>query len=241
MAQPLYDQHFYAWQSGPSRRSAAAVIPLIREAVGPVRSVLDVGCGIGTWLAEWASSGVHDLMGVDGDYIDRSELLIPSERFRSADLTRPFDLGRTFDAVISLEVAEHLPESAAGMFVETLTRHAPVVVFSAAVPCQTGLGHVNEQWQSYWAAKFAKAGYDAFDVIRWRVWDNAEISFWYRQNIVIYAAAGHLKMPARWPVDVAHPGLVNTWQRMPWTEKLWLSLPASGRRLLHAARHPLNR
>jgi 2-polyprenyl-3-methyl-5-hydroxy-6-metoxy-1,4-benzoquinol methylase len=58
---------------------------------------------------------------VDGPYIDRTLLEIPRERFLPFDLTKPLELDRTFDLVVSLEVAEHLPWACAETFVRSLT------------------------------------------------------------------------------------------------------------------------
>lgn len=38
-------------------------------------------------------------------------------------------------------------------------------------------GHVNEQWQSFWAEKFAARGYVAVDAIRPEIWDDPSIPF----------------------------------------------------------------
>jgi len=35
------------------------------------------------------------------------------------------------------------------------------VLFSAAIPNQGGTGHINEQWQEYWAEKFYANGFGA--------------------------------------------------------------------------------
>ena len=77
----------------------------------PPRSVLDVGCGPGMWLAEWLRMGVREIAGVDGDYVPRSALAIPPDAFRAVDISQPFDLGRGFKLVVCLEVAEHVPEA----------------------------------------------------------------------------------------------------------------------------------
>jgi hypothetical protein len=61
-----------------------------------------------------------------------------------------------------------------------------VVLFSAAIPHQGGTAHLNEQWQAYWAAFFAQHGYVAVDCIRPRIYGNAKVEWWYRQNILIY-------------------------------------------------------
>jgi hypothetical protein len=61
----------------------------------------------------WRESGVEDILGIDGDYVERDQLMIPPTRFRSADLCQPIRCERNFDLAMSLEVAEHLPESRA--------------------------------------------------------------------------------------------------------------------------------
>jgi 2-polyprenyl-3-methyl-5-hydroxy-6-metoxy-1,4-benzoquinol methylase len=81
---------------------------MIIAAVQP-NTVIDVGCGVGTWLAVLAENGVADVWGIDGDYVDRALLEIPEERFLPHDLTKPVRLERRFDLVLCLEVAEHLP------------------------------------------------------------------------------------------------------------------------------------
>jgi len=97
-------------------------------------------------------------------------------------------VSRTFDLAVSLEVGEHLPESAAKTFVESLTRLAPVVLFSAAIPGQGGTSHVNEQWPEYWSRLFANHGFDPADVVRPRIWGDERVEFWYAQNVILYAA-----------------------------------------------------
>src|SRR5947209_2323721 len=96
-----YDAAFYAVQADGSLRSARVIVPLVMELVKPA-SVLDVGCGLGTWLAAFAEHGVADFLGMDGDYVDRAKLKIPTDRFRAADLTNPPHPGRTFDLAVCL-------------------------------------------------------------------------------------------------------------------------------------------
>ena len=87
---------------------------------------------------------------------------------------------------ISLEVAEHLPESAADDFTSSLTNLSDFVLFSAAIPFQGGIGHVNEQWLTYWVEKFSSRGYLAVDLVRKRIWENQEIPIWFRQNTLVF-------------------------------------------------------
>src|SRR5437016_3032113 len=121
-----YNRSFFTTQQTGSKRSAEVVVPLVMELLRP-GSVADIGCGVGTWLAVFQAHGVKDILGVDGAYVDRRALHIPSGSFHPHDLTQPLPLNRTFDLAMSLEVGEHLPASSAGRLVDTLTGLAPVV------------------------------------------------------------------------------------------------------------------
>jgi SAM-dependent methyltransferase len=225
-----YDAGFYDAVNEAARYAASEAVPHILEFVRP-GSVLDVGCGAGAWLAEFARRGVSDYQGIDGDWLDLGRLTIPSDRFTRADLTSAFDLGRRFDLVLSLEVAEHLPPAAADGFVASLVRHADVVAFSAAVPYQGGTNHMNEQWQPYWAERFARHGYVGCECLRRRLWHLSRFNTWfYAQNLIVYVREAVLpqlpELAAAYraqggpPLPVAHPGLVELW--LPWEKHLTL-------------------
>src|ERR1700722_1822233 len=207
-AKDVFDAHFFEHVVRDSRESAQTVVPLVYKLLEPA-SVLDVGCAMGTWLDEWGKVGVSDVLGIDGDYIDRTGLLIPAEKFKPLDLEKPFSLERTFDLVQALEVAAHLDEANADTFVESLVRHGETVLFSSAVPGQGGDHHVNEQWPSYWAEKFARAGYTLYDIIRPQIWNDPRIMMWYRQNILIFARGRSFDTPAA-PLNLVHP---EFWQK----------------------------
>jgi len=203
-----YTSAFFDEVARGTRESAQTVIPMVHKLLQPT-SVLDVGCATGTWLEEWGKVGVSDVLGIDGDYVDRTALHIPAERFSNVNLERPFSLGRTFDLVQTLEVAEHLDEANADTFVESLVRHGETVMFSAAIPGQGGDHHVNEQWPSYWAEKFDRAGYALYDIVRPQIWTDPRIVWWYRQNILIFAR-GRAFDAAMTPLDMVHP---EFWQK----------------------------
>jgi SAM-dependent methyltransferase len=120
-------------------------------------SVLDLGCNVGHWLAEFMDRGVFGL-GVDGDNM-MNELVIPDFMAFSQDLTKPFKVDRDFGLVLCLEVAEHLDERYANVIVNTCVAHSDLIFWSAASVGQGGYNHVNEQPMEYWIAKFAARGY----------------------------------------------------------------------------------
>ena len=107
-----YGADFYRFMASFAVRSARRIVPKLIAAL-PVRSVVDFGCGHGAWLSVWAEAGAS-VFGVDGAYVDRRLLLIDPACFQAADLSEPIDLGRKFDLVQSLEVAEHIPAANVG-------------------------------------------------------------------------------------------------------------------------------
>jgi len=90
------------------------------------------------WLSIWLQHGAKDVQGIDGPYVDLERLHIPKSQFLARDLAQPLALGRQFDLVESLEVAEHIPEQAAEQFVDSLVQHGRLILFSAATPGQGG-------------------------------------------------------------------------------------------------------
>jgi SAM-dependent methyltransferase len=210
------DREFYVTRDAATRPSAETVVSILLEIV-QLRSAVDLGCGVGTWLSVLRARGVTDVYGIEADEVPPELLRIPRESFARADLRRPVELSRAFDLALSLEVAEHLPASTAAVFVESLVKLAPVVLFSAAIPGQGGIHHVNEQWPQYWGGLFAKHDYVMIDAIRRRIWRNEDVKVWYRQNIVMFARRDMVESHASLrrafeatdiaSIDVVHPKL----------------------------------
>ncbi|MGD9703392.1 MAG: class I SAM-dependent methyltransferase [Acidimicrobiia bacterium] len=207
----LYDQRFYdeLWEGG--RRAAQLVLPDVIAGVSPT-TIVDVGCGGGSWLSVAADLGVADLTGVDSAQSRRATSRFDAFNFIEADLARTLELPRSYDLAMSIEVAEHLPPERAEGFVADLTRLAPVVLFSAAYPGQGGTGHINEQWPSYWVERFAAIGYRSLEVCRATHWNDRESPMAIRTNMLLYVDSSIAsRFVNRWPspvmVDVVHPSL----------------------------------
>jgi len=227
----VYDAGFYDAQEAGSRGSAAAVVPIIVDVLKP-DSVLDVGCGVGPWLAEFAAAGLPVCHGIDGPWVDKTRFSLGPDNLTSFDFnseTAPFrpplPQGR-FDLVLTLEFLEHVRPEAAPALVEFLTSRSDTVVFSAAIPGQGGTNHVNEQWIDYWAALFGRQGFVPFDFLRPLIWNDERIDAWYRQNLigffkdaapanVVALAEATLRQQLNNPPRLVHPGILDIARTSP--------------------------
>jgi SAM-dependent methyltransferase len=223
-----YDSSYFARLMPESYRSAQEIIPLLLEHYRP-SSAVDVGCGVGSWAKALEECGVEDVIGIDSNYIDQNMLMIDRTHFLAVDLAQSFDLERKFDLVVSVEVAEHLPYDRASGFVRDLADLGDVILFSAALPYQAGVNHLNENWLEFWAILFMRSDFVAVDLVRPTIWYNRSISYWYRQNILVFIKKQKAQslfpsicIEARRPLTYVHPQLfmeTNWWRRS--REKSW--------------------
>ena len=186
MPNTFYDNAFFSSLNRTSLGSARIVVPILVGLLHP-ESVLDVGCGQGAWLRTFQEEGVKVIRGIDGDYVDRSRLLIDSNTFSAFDLTIPLRIEGYYDLAVCLEVAEHIPAKHGRQLIQTLTAAAPVVLFSAAIPGQPGTSHINAQLPGYWRALFAERNFSMFDPIRPLIREDRRVAWWFRQNLLLFA------------------------------------------------------
>jgi SAM-dependent methyltransferase len=165
--------------------SAQEVVPFVIKAIKP-KSVIDIGCGTGEWLSVFMEHGITDIQGIDGPWADTSQLQIPPQAFARYNFENDYLGNRSYELAMCLEVAEHLYANRAPVLISTLTSLAPIILFSAAIPYQRGVHHVNEQWLDYWVTLFKDKGFVPIDFIRPLIWKNEKIVSHYRQNIIIF-------------------------------------------------------
>jgi SAM-dependent methyltransferase len=143
------------------RREGAIFARIISELKPEIHSALDVGAGTGGYVAALARMGVRSI-GVEYSWIGRILGKLQGSPMLSFDCSRKEacpELGR-FDLVFSIEVGEHLPNELSSEFVEYISRHGDLVVFSSAFPGQGGHGHINEQPKDFWRELFNKCGFN---------------------------------------------------------------------------------
>lgn len=224
MPTSLYPADFYADRRTHTAHAASRIFGSLPKGLKRDR-VADIGCGTGTFLA---ASGASYRFGMEGDWVRPEMLDDPGIDFRGHNLEQPFS-GPKVDLVLSLEVAEHLAPSRAESFVADLAAMAPAILFSAAIPGQGGVGHVNEQWPSFWAGLFATHGLKPYDLIRDQIWTDDAIPAWYRQNAILWLdekTADSLALSPTRPelLDQVHPAF---WARANRELKYADALPES--------------
>lgn len=202
----LYDEEFFTPRREMTIESARTILGIVKKQYS-FQSVVDVGCGTGTWLSVAKTMGAT-VKGFEGPWLQSNavdDVTIPIERVDLENTLPPSGA----DLAICLEVAEHLSLARANSLVKELCAIAPCVLFSAAIPNQGGVGHINEEWQSAWAARFAENGYQPRDIVRPDIWLIDSIPYWYRQNLLLYVSkdtAERIQPPRNsLPLDIVHP------------------------------------
>lgn len=213
-----YKDSFYIYRKQLTNISSERVLKILLPIIKP-KSVLDLGCGTGIWLAKCKDYGVEDVQGVDGDWVSSELLEIEKSEFTTHNFgTETFSTNKIFDLAICIEVVEHLDDSLAMGLMDSLTKGSDIILFSAAVPGQGGTGHINEQLQSYWAREFGVRGYICVDLIRPAIWDDSSVNVIYKQNMFIYIKKERLdSLPvemylvhSKYEMDRIHPDLLLT-------------------------------
>ena len=192
------------------------IVPLVMHYLQPA-SVLDIGCGTGTFLRAFNDAGVTDILGIDGAWVKTDDLHVDKAYFKNADLAKPLHLAKSFDLALCLEVAEHLSPETADVIIGSLVNHTKIIIFSAAIVNQGGQNHINEQDFDYWQQKFATHGYDFYDFFRPVFWNNSDVDWWYRQNMFIISHSS-VKLPPEIAstkvngtvLTYVHPALYNS-------------------------------
>lgn len=206
-----YNKEFYVGRHANTEYAAKHILSFVLKLCPPIHSGIDIGCGVGTWLKALKDLGIEKVLGIDGPWVDSEELVIPRDCFLSHDFNKDsnLDIKERYDIVICLEVAEHIDVGKAQEFIRLLCDLSDIILFSAAIPGQGGIGHVNEQWPSYWSRIFQEHGYLGKDVLRPKFWNDSRIPWWYRQNLLLFTSDDRVPCCHDSCVDFATMSLVH--------------------------------
>jgi 2-polyprenyl-3-methyl-5-hydroxy-6-metoxy-1,4-benzoquinol methylase len=146
-------------------------------------SVLDIGCGPGTYVKALRNLGI-DAIGID---IDPRIEGVPGLCKESL-----FDSEKSGELVLCLEVAEHIENEYSediAIAVAGAVNHDGILIWSAAHPGQGGVGHINCQTKEYWQELLELQG-----LKRWHELESMMIEHiangyhmgWFLQNAMIF-------------------------------------------------------
>jgi hypothetical protein len=159
-------------------------VSLLVELLQP-KSIVDFGCNSKGWLSFFRAEEINELWGIA---IDKAleDLEDFEDKLYLFDFKNSLTLNQSFDLALCLEVAETIPKQYTKKFIGTLSHLSPVILFAAAIPMQGRRGHLNEQWQPYWAQQFQAQGFVAIDFFRKKLWNNPDIDPYYAQNLLLF-------------------------------------------------------
>lgn len=184
----IYDQKFFNNTFRLENSSAKAFVAILIEHFAP-KSVVDIGCGIGLYLAEFKANDIASL-GFDGAPAAMAGSLI-GDKIKLHDLCRPLKLNRRFNLCLCLEVAEHLEPTGGQTLIDTLTNLSKTIIFTAATPGQgpRSIGHINEQPPAYWQKLFEQKHFKLDKKLTEKIkqeMKRAKIIWWLTKNLMIF-------------------------------------------------------
>lgn len=167
--------------------SARLIIKEVLPFLTGVDSILDLGCGMGTWTKSLEELGFSNILMVDHPSLPVTDLVNENKgSFTGVDLESGFPPANHFDLIMCIEVLEHFHEKRAIDIFNYITKHTDLVLFSAAIPGQSGEGHINCRRHNYWHKQFAAQGFHFFDGFKTSILNDDSINYWLRQNMFIY-------------------------------------------------------
>jgi SAM-dependent methyltransferase len=180
-----YSKNFYLELAKTSDKSANVLAPLLIKKFHPF-SVVDFGCGTGSFCKAFIANGITDVLGIEGEWILEVPAMMTEKWLKIQDLKSPISLQKRFDLAICLEVAEHLPPDSSRLLINSLVKASDRIAFSAAIPGQSGTEHINLQFPDFWGKLFEEHEYFLEWDPRNEIWNTKGLAPWYKQNLLIF-------------------------------------------------------
>jgi 2-polyprenyl-3-methyl-5-hydroxy-6-metoxy-1,4-benzoquinol methylase len=148
-----------------------------------ILSVVDFGCGMGDYAKAFKANN-FTVEAFDGN--PNTEALTQGIG-KVLDLSKPFYLKKKFDAVLSLEVGEHIPKEFEEQFIDNITKHAKKhLIISWAVVGQGGDGHVNCANNDYIIGQIVDRGFKHNAKDSQKIRNAATNASWFGYTIMVF-------------------------------------------------------
>ncbi len=155
-------------------------------------SVLDLGCGVGSYLEGFFDAGCRDLLGIELNFDKAKKYIVDNIFFFivEGDATIELNLNRKFDCIISFEVGEHIEPNGTEMFINNLTSYSnKYIILTVAPPGQRGTGHINLRDRDFWIKSIVIKGFlyrkDLVEKYK-KVWKKFNVEKYIINNLMVF-------------------------------------------------------
>jgi len=157
-----------------------------------INSVIDLGCGVGSYLEGTLQAGCTDIFGVEISFDRAKDFFVDKIKphIQFGDATIDLNLNRTFDCVMSFEVAEHiLPEETEGFINNVTSLSDKFIILTAAPPGQRGTGHINLKPKDFWINAIQSKGFIYKEQMVEHcvsIWKNFDTPWYILRNLMVF-------------------------------------------------------
>ena len=144
-------------------------------------SIIDIGCGTGYYTKRLKEH--FDCDGYDGNPYTEE---LTNGLCKVLDFTKPTEFAKKYDAVLCLEVVEHIPKELEFNFLDNIFNIFPeVIVLSWAIHGQGGDGHINEQPNDYVISVMEKNGYQYSEKESLKIREVCNL-WWFKNTLMVF-------------------------------------------------------
>jgi hypothetical protein len=119
-----------------------------------IESIIDVGCGKGTYLLPFIGDNI-EIFGIDMKYYDE-KIFIPNNCFNAFDFRKPYTVTMKYDAALCIGIADYFPSNCTEQLVKLLTSLSDLIIFSPQISSPGFLNYNDENTEEYWNNLFNK-------------------------------------------------------------------------------------
>jgi len=155
-------------------------------------SIVDLGCGVGSYLEGAFQNGCKDICGIEISYEKAQKYIVDVIKpfIACGDITKSLNLDRQFDCVVSFEVGEHIEPDGTDAFIDNLTNLCKqYIILTAAPPGQPGTGHINRREKKFWIKSIQTKKFIYQDQIvnmLWPVWKTFSTPKYILKNLMVF-------------------------------------------------------
>jgi hypothetical protein len=179
----LYNDDFFLWHLTYAREYSIKTMDWYIDSFKP-NSVVDFGCGIGSYLESCYNKNIESFKGYDigGESAKKYTPAFLHNHIIYEDCTKEIITERKYECVITFETIEHIEPSGTDTFIKNLVnatdKNIGKILFTGAPPEQDGCGHINCQEKSFWIEQFAKYNFEVDNELTELVKNN-----WFNLNV----------------------------------------------------------